>query len=396
MNKCAMFVCSDPNDYPTIMPLLKDLTYDLKCIVFYDSVKWNAKNPKEEYLEISIITEGCNLNKVIKTYKPGIIVLANDTSIFCRAVIYCANQFEIPTILIPHGLQGRYPRDKYKVLKTWLKVLKPKELLKGCAICLRSGLMIKMLKAAAQTLKAGYSMGHGECVRICCVGQDQKINLIQQGVVPEKLIVTGNPRFDLILHEMKKETSSLIKNQLSNGNKVITIISEARIEQHLWSLHQHIYWIKTALEAIYSVSNATPIIKLHPQEDKDYHENLLKELGYSKVKLIKNEISLYDVIKASDVCIALYSTAIVEAMCFGKPIILLSLFNEPDSMGFIEKNVVYHATSKEELIKTVSCIIKDEIDFEELKKRQLNFAKEKINFGGNATENVINVIKGLL
>lgn len=397
IDKIILYVCTDPNDYKTFENVIRKLDKNIKIIIFdgrpeLTSVPYNSNN----YKVINIKDIGYDFKYFLFYLSPKILIFANDTSIISRVFILAANKLKIPTLLIPHGVQGKIPRSKIGVLKTWRVFFKNKEeFYRNIRIVLNKEALFHILNAAIFTLKTGYNMGHSGCKKIYCIGEEQKDYLIKQGVPENNMVVTGSPRFDNIKEKLKRDVPNELLSLLK-GKKLILVLTEARIEQELWSVKKHSIWIKTVLDGICSYKDLVPIVKLHPQEDKKFHRDILNKLGFNNVYLFKNEFDLYDFIKLSTACISLTSTAYIEAMCFEKPVIIVRLFNEPDSRGLTKARVVLDISSKKELIKALDIILKDEDYIDQLKGKQADYLRRIINYGENATENVINQIHKIL
>ncbi len=120
------------------------------------------------------------------------------------------------------------------------------------------------------------------------------------------------------------------------------------------------------IKVVESFLNLTLIVKLHPTSNfKDF-----KRFASKKVILVKKNI--HELINASDLVIIKYSTVGLEAMAFGKPLIVFGLNLTKENI-YAETKAVLVAHNGSELKKA----IKDCFDNEAVKK-ELAINREKV------------------
>ena len=169
-------------------------------------------------------------------------------------------------------------------------------------------------------------------------GSKSKEYLVQNGVPPQKIVVSGNPKFDrvyswylprrdIIRAEFQKSYS------LKPDQPVVTYLSAGILD--------NIYLYEKAFELFRCFCQAAElpvnlVIKLrHLYDDKKTYRTWLRELNVlNKVKLFQSK-DMFDILTISDIAVTSISTAGVEAMGFGIPTIVLNIVDGIDIRDYI-------------------------------------------------------------
>lgn len=140
--------------------------------------------------------------------------------------------------------------------------------------------------------------------------------LKELGVSTKKLIVAGSPRHDSWPQVTSEEAKALVRQQLglercplmlffSNGNDLRRNSRQA--------VEGCAHWLRLAAQALGDRMNF--LIKLHPNEDGVVYA------GMTELRVFKREIDLATALAAADVVGALCSTALLDALLYGKPVL---------------------------------------------------------------------------
>lgn len=245
--------------------------------------------------------------------------------------------------------------------------------------------------------------------RICAWG-DMAVKMYQdKGVGPGRIRVTGSPRFD-IYHNFKA------KRLFSSDKKILLFATQA-----IWqSAEHHPGARKVIVEQLDVMRKACDelsvqlVCKLHPSDDPALYKKegviVLEDTGVSKANYVRGYCStgynpsegdlknLADIISSCDVAVTLFSTAGLEAMILGKPVIFF------DSAGFyktfeanrvfIEKCAFALAENKKEFIRLFKKYM-DNPDADSDKRRQVVFDCA-YKQDGQASRRVVDAIEELL
>lgn len=142
---------------------------------------------------------------------------------------------------------------------------------------------------------------------IAVMGQESKDMLIQFGTPSEKVFLTGLPGFDI-------KKSSVTPDQIHESS-AITLIT-----QLLPAFYDE--YFNRFLQLAQSMPNEEFIIKVAPQESHEKYRNNISNIR------IESKASLNSVLIQSKIVIGFNSTALLEAMLFEIPVIVMDLFFE--------------------------------------------------------------------
>lgn len=146
-------------------------------------------------------------------------------------------------------------------------------------------------------------------------GQYEKDWYVRRGVTPDRVEITGHPRFDVI-HTLPHLTREELNRELGiNSDKQMVLVAT----------HPHEpFWV-ALVEHLASDSGIQVVIKPHPHEVSwgllaEYQRMAAK---WAHVKLCADGPLLYDLVPHADAVVMSSSTVGLEAMMSGKPVLAL-------------------------------------------------------------------------
>ena len=138
------------------------------------------------------------------------------------------------------------------------------------------------------------------------------------------------------------------------------IITQPLVEERVCAKEQREALISGIVLGIQKITECVPIIKIHPRENIEDYKVLLKNQGLHAVPVIHMEIPLYDLLSASDLVVGVSSTAMLEALIFGKIVIAVNLFGQPSQAGFSSSGAAMSIEDIEELPSIVRSALYDQ------------------------------------
>jgi len=162
-------------------------------------------------------------------------------------------------------------------------------------------------------------------------GQYAERNLIEQGVDPDDIVVTGHGRFDSLVRFRDAHTVADSKDALSVPNDESLCIFYA--PQHEM---RGFYWKQENLRVMSALvefaedhPETTLLIKPHPSGDPEVVESVTADHAADNVIVIDRSKSAYHCLNVSDVVVTKYSTIGFEAMFFETVLVSIAL-DHPD------------------------------------------------------------------
>jgi len=142
-------------------------------------------------------------------------------------------------------------------------------------------------------------------------GESSNLILQRLGVPATKLRAVGSPRHDKFqpvpnARAFFRQSLNLSNRPIlvffSNGNDLVRN-GNAPIESAIW-----------LNEAARTIPQVNVVVKLHPNEDGALYRRM------PHLRVIKNEVDLITILSAADIVASVCSTAMYEALLFGKPV----------------------------------------------------------------------------
>ena len=178
---------------------------------------------------------------------PAIVVLGHDRNLMDRLFIKYANFNNIPTLLVQDGIMAS-SRDKknesgsigiflkYVVTAPW-KVFK---FIFSRNYSLKAKTEIIWLELRHGTRGTPGVYGHGECSKIAVFGEAVKKLFVSEGIAHDRIVVTGNPKFDKIYHYMKADYKPKVCREwnIPLEKDIILLMTQYFVEAKYWSTDQ--------------------------------------------------------------------------------------------------------------------------------------------------------------
>ncbi len=207
----------------------------------------------------------------------------------------------------------------------------------------------------------------------------------KSGVPINKMVVTGWPGYDSYLKR------KYAKSEINPNNVSVTLLAQDPEGMSL------LFMNKSAEENLgiffKSVSmlgfKTKVVIRLHPRADKSIPFTIAEKYGV-KFRLSENE-TLDGLLSKTDIVVGQTTSATLEAIIMGKPVIYLPSMHWPAK--FVEgSGAVFEVKTSEEIVDKINLIAKNGITGEMI-AAQKKFAKNYCNFPENSVDNLVKLIE---
>lgn len=184
---------------------------------------------------------------------------------------------------------------------------------------------------------------------VAVMNQFAKQCLIERGVDPSKVFVTGQPAFESLFTITKHQQQKFIDElNLKPGQKLVTWISQTLPERE--------EILEDILNTFKELQEYELIIKLHPSEDGVVHEQILKSYNLPNARIIK-QANTQVLLSISDLVITQWSTCGLEAILLGKPLITMNFSKLPDKLPYASSGAATGVYAPGELKQKVGLIL---------------------------------------
>lgn len=243
------------------------------------------------------------LKSLLEKERPSVVLYPAEMSEFGRELFHLCKKAGVKTLAIQHGVFGN-----------WLNVYHTKKELSGRSAC------------PMPTKTAVY----GHAFRDTLV---KKCNYPKNSVV-----VTGAQRFDRIA---EKGTNIGKELGIPENKNILTLITSPVPRGENEAL------TKAVFLAVKSFSDTQMVVKIHPNESDSVYHDMKRQLASDAI--IVRDIDLYDVIRSSAATMTYLSTAGMESILLGKPLIVVNLSGRADVVPYVKEKVAIGVYREEDL-----------------------------------------------
>lgn len=236
-------------------------------------------------------------------------------------------------------------------------------------------------------LVSDYFASWGDSVRDFYFGTDEKI---------ENIFVTGSPRYDEVYRKSrlynKKEILSMLG--LPEGKTLILI---ATVWGEIADGDDDICAIDLVVDAIKTLGledKCHVVIKPHPTANHKILRMVYEEklAIFPHISYIQGHME--ELLFISDICVGQYTTAIMEAMFFGKPSILCDRYAKNPTVAFASKGTVLEANTPQDMALALKLLLFDEPTIKRIKASHAAFIRYgTYKFDDRSTERFCNAVE---
>lgn len=364
--------------------------------IYIKSNKWTGNKETKEILQglnYYLIENSAKkkVKEILEKENPNVLVTSNDNSFIERLFISKANSMCIPTLLVQDGILSNWIDDvdfQMDILNTikfycYLPI-------RAIRFIFKRNNHFKYANSWGYKIEAGllqlryekpgenFNYGAGETTKIAVFGDYTKKLLISEGVDPERVVVTGSPKFDDLFYCRSDNYKANLLNEFNIKNKkIVLLFTQYFVEKGKWTPKQRIYFITQIYRALEKLEDVQLIIKIHPKEDEKVYKTILDDAKISDVIIVKN-YPINILLTACDMTLGIYSTTLLEAMILEKPVIMINLFDQAESEKVYGNSGAAVVTSDEQLYPTLKTVLFDQKVRNEMLRKNKEFIAKRI------------------
>ncbi len=254
--------------------------------------------------------------RMIEREKPDVIVLAREETTQEEHKIVDSG---IPTLLVPHGMlksgEGRMwggDSRAFRLIHLWRLVVQGfRKLQKGDSPWRL--LKVGLFRMRNDFKEKGILSRYVGFTKIACYGEVMRDILLDYKVKLESIVITGNPKFDKYCGLPQSKDGYVL------------LLTEYLVEFGMWTVKQREQYVKAVYEAVRQCG-LDLVVKIHPVlENKEDYEKLVEKWQF---RLCQHE-NLCELVSKCDMAITLMSTAGLDVMVAGKPLIIYNEYSNP-------------------------------------------------------------------
>lgn len=233
------------------------------------------------------------------------------------------------------------------------------------------------------------------CTKTAIWGQADFARYVSLGNSPDKLVITGSPKYDEIYTRSQSISKEFIytKLQLDNKKDFIILATQPIVKFSAYNTDdRNEILLRNVLSAVSGIADIQLVVKLHPFEDYTMYKRVLKETNSKDVVLVK-DIDILSLINASVCLLTFSSTVALEAMILEKPVIIINLGKKKYGRLFAEKGAALEVYQPEDIRPAIDRILEDqELNklLESGRKKTVSYYIDKLD--GNSSQRVVDLV----
>lgn len=203
-----------------------------------------------------------------------------------------------------------------------------------------------------------------------------------------KLVITGNPRYDELFNRKVRTTDNYILITLSG---IASTAWSTFFSSLLILKYENMF--KEVLNSL-SKYKKNVVIKLHPTQDSVIDVKGIVNEILPHAQIYKNA-NTYDLISNAELVISPSSSVITEALILDKPVFLFKFLANDSGIPYEKYNAVLATESINEIGSKIEHILFDKNIRRDLEVGRKRFLEHVLEYQGNSSEEIIKLVKSL-
>jgi CDP-glycerol glycerophosphotransferase (TagB/SpsB family) len=223
-------------------------------------------------------------------------------------------------------------------------------------------------------------------------GDGNRELLLRHGLAPDRLVVTGAPKFDASLQAARGSRARLCQ-ELGIDPQQRLVVYAAHPDVLWYTSRDWHQWELVSLlgQALAEIPNCQLVLRPHPSDKTLCQEHLPGDLKSEAV--IARDANLYNLLIHCDLLITETSTVGLEAMLFDKPVMILNLRGRPDLVPYVERGAALGVYDLPDLAQAIQAALDEEAVRERLGVARKAFTSYYLDrLDGRSSERVVGLI----
>jgi len=213
---------------------------------------------------------------------------------------------------------------------------------------------------------------------------------------PESVVVTGQPRYDVLTKIDKILDKEKIFEQLDLDPRKKTVVLATGMSQAKYGYPDHDEPLLDAtFKALNEIPNIQLAIKVHPRDDGELQRRMVAERGLKDALITKGK--LYELLYLCDVLMTFCSTVATEALILDKPVITVNLTGEPDPMPYAESGAAIGVCCGKDLAQAIKDALENPGVRKKLEENRRKFLCDHVyKIDGGSSRRVVDLIEQMI
>ncbi len=210
----------------------------------------------------------------------------------------------------------------------------------------------------------------------------------------KRVVTTGLPRYDVLFYasESYSKPEFFQRYNINPNHRIVYWSTQC----HVLSDEENSANFQEVFGAMKQLKNVTLVIKQHPAEDESHTQAIRTHMDDFDINAIiaPRDSDTYEQLFICDLLITKASTTAMEAVALKKPVIILNLSGEPDSVEYVREGVARGVYEAGRLLFAIEQLLRSDSDLAAHRDGYIERYLYKVD--GKATERVVEIITRLL
>lgn len=392
-----------PTDYNIMFPIIKKID-ELGASSIVVTTTWTYKSKYEELNKLKN-SEFVFLDNEIKNLNLFSFENLNEKvkQQFNGLTSYIENNNEILRILTSNKNFILYKLKIQKILEQiYINIITRWKIKAVIAVSLSGALLKASIEKGVKTIRLQHAGGYDDVL----IHPKEEEFLVWGGYYKNKfsnkasprthLEPLGCPKFDVVPDLKKASQSDTFYKEFNLDKSKTMVVFFSKFHGAGLTKNSSIMILEELKNLIHTFQEEINlIIKLHPSEDKILYSKTWDESTLAKIKILKDEIPLYNLLQYCDIAISLPSTTILEAMAFDIPVVQVHFADYLKVIDFYKYGGGVLVRNREEFISTIDNLLHDKKYKQEIIENQRKFIDYSLTNLGSAAEKIAEYILNL-
>ncbi len=208
----------------------------------------------------------------------------------------------------------------------------------------------------------------------------------------DNLFITGVPRFDRLAFPEAHFNKERLRGKFNilPADRLIAVIT-----QPFFSHDEGKAWLTAVIGGIKGLKGARVIVKPHPAESEKMAEEVIHSLN-ANIAMVSKKVDIHELLYAADLSVTYYSTAGLESLILGTPLVTVNLSGQSDEIPYAEEKAAMGVYNAEQIGPVINDLLVNGVSDEIADGMKSYVERHAHRIDGQSSARTIQLIKKVI
>ena len=372
---------------------------------------------------LQFFREGLRLRRFARQFcdevRPSALVLTDDRRYVEAFLVSQARASHIPSLVVMWAATNdaetmlawrqkrnaqHHPSFSARILRRSVEWLAPQAVkyVDGQPVFWQPPSAILGMRLFAEYPEQPWILGGGQADYVAVTGEHYRRILLNAGIKPAKILVTGHPRHDQLFQDGARwktgERKHICQNIGAPAEKRLLLLGAPPVAHikagtragHITAAQMNTYLHEVIAQLLCLSETFHLVIKVHPRDES---EALPYLQGHATAFTVVRRYETARLIAISDLLLCQGSTIVFDAHILGTPTLTFDFYQTPGYDMWARARGVCHVTRQADLLPAVRRVLEDPLTRQRMEAERQAFLQEYVRCDGHATERIVSVLR---